>query len=87
MTAHRQGIDAFNAIADAWRYSHADVDEHLFWIKQHRETIRARRERPEYLAYAERRLAERFAGYRVAVRRISEAEADMDAAGIPFNRY
>lgn len=82
-------------IADAWRGSLVEVEEHLMFIRQHRETIaqrnemlmpKVRRHRPAYVRYARQRLAHRLSGYLAAVRRVSEFEARMDAAGIPYAR-
>lgn len=86
VTPHRAVINR-HILIDAWRNNHAAVDQHIFWIKQHRETIRARIERPEYIAYAEQRLAERLRLYREAIRNLTEAEIAMQAAGIHFNRH
>lgn len=86
VTPHRAAINR-HILIDAWRNNHAAVDQHIFWIKQHRETIRAGRERPEYIRYCRDRLEERFTAYLAAVRAITEAEIAMQAAGIPFNRH
>lgn len=87
MTYAPPRFSAIERAADAWRISLADIDEHLFWIKQHRETIRAGREKPEYIRYCRDRLEERMTGYLSAVRNVSECEEQMLAAGIHFNRH
>jgi len=82
-------------LADAWRGSLRELDEHIDMIKQHGETIAQRdemltattpRHRPAYVDYARRMLADRLPRYLAAVRRVSEYEVAMDAAGVAFSR-
>lgn len=56
-----------DAIVSKWRYSLAEIEEHLLWLE-----------------LGTPRRHDRLNDYRAAVRRVSEAEAAMIAAGIPF---
>lgn len=63
----------YAVLADGWRHSLATVDERLFFARQ------------------DLRLRERIDGltleiYRAALRRVSEAEEEMDRRGIEFVR-
>lgn len=87
--------DERGRLADAWRYSLRSVADHIFYINQHRKTISEAGQRlptgtlvhsRKYVRYAQRRLAERLPLYLKAVRRVSEYEAQMDAAGIRYAR-
>lgn len=83
------------ALANKWRYSAIEVDECLRFIRQHRRTIAERDERlpcgvpvhsAAYVAEAEKLLSLRLDLYLAAVRRVSEAEAEMDQIGMAYAR-
>lgn len=87
--------DERGRIADAWRGSLVEVEDHIMFIRQHRETIEQRdemlsattpRHRPAYVDYARKMLADRLPRYLAAVRRVSEYEIAMAAVGIGFSR-
>lgn len=82
-------------LADAWRGSLREIDEHIMFICQHGETIAQRdemltattpRHRPAYVEYVRKMLAHRLPLYLAAVRRVSEYEIAMAAAGVAFSR-
>jgi len=87
-------VRSFDAcLADQWRYSSIEVRECLMFIKQHRHTIDNRNKRistgqrvnrPAYVAFARKMLAQRLRMYLDAVRRVSEAEAEMLRIGMRF---
>lgn len=80
-------------LATAWRHSLREVAEHLRFIAQHRKTIAERHEMlspgirrhsPAYVGHARRQLAAHLPAYLDAVRRVSQYEQRMLAAGIRF---
>lgn len=73
-------------IAAPWRAARRDMDEAAFFIGQHLRCLSEATERPAYLAYVEKRLAEHLASYRASLRIATEAEIAMTAAGIHFTR-
>jgi hypothetical protein len=82
-----------NRLATAWRHSLREVAERLRFIAQHRKTIAERhamlapgirRHSPAYVAHARRQLAQHLPAYVDAVRRVSDCEQRMMAAGIRF---
>lgn len=70
----------------AWRYSLATVDGQIRKIQSLRRVIAARKERPAYLAQCERQMPGVVGRYLESVRRVSEYEAAMNAAGVEFRR-
>ncbi len=85
---------AFDAgLASDWRNAIRNINEHLVFIPSHRRTIALKDvmvipgvplNRPSYVEQARRQLAERLAGYRRDIRRVSEAEQKMDAIGMEY---
>lgn len=80
-------------LADAWRGSYLELNEHILFIKQHCKTIaekdemilpRVRRHRVDTVEQAERLLAYRCPLYLDALRRVMACEAKMDAIGMPY---
>lgn len=59
----------------SWRAARRDIEDHMFWIDAHRRVLNAGQERPEYLAYAEKRLSDHLVGYLRCVRTITETES------------
>lgn len=79
----------------SWRYSLREVDEHLSFIPEHLRVIAERNDRlstgdrvhrPVFIKHTRELLAIRLPRYLAAVRRVSEAEADMDRLGIRYAR-
>lgn len=98
MNAHSQitasAPPVFNLVlADAWRGSALEVEDHIRFIRQHQKTIAERDEmllpgKPvhsrEYVELARDLLARRLPLYVQSLRRVAEIEARMSLIGMPF---
>ncbi|MER9691966.1 hypothetical protein NKJ16_08510 [Mesorhizobium sp. M0179] len=86
-------VDAQGRLGTAWRYSAREVADHLLFINQHLKTIAERDEMltatvrlhsPKFVGYCRQQLAYRLPRYLDAVRRVSEAEQNMELHGVAF---
>lgn len=80
-------------LADAWRGSLLEVEDHIRFIHQHQETIKQqdemllpgiRRHKPSTVEGARENLAYRLPRYAKAIRRVTEAEERMSRMGMQF---
>lgn len=74
------------SIADAWRGSLAEVDECLYWIKEHLQSIEKHSASSDLGAYVRKRLKARLCTYLRAIKRVSEYEEWMTRHHVMFNR-
>lgn len=73
---------ASDLLIDAARIALAEVEECLFWIGEHKRTLKDGTERPEFLHKVERQMDYRYRRYLDYLRRYSEARADLETRGV-----
>lgn len=96
MNAFTPALSSFNPhLASAWRISCQEVAEAIRFIRQYRLVIAEEGETLSsghlvhgagYVAFCRRALPETVERYREQLRRVSEAEAEMDRIGMEFSR-
>lgn len=74
------------SIADAWRGSLAEVDECIYWIKDHLESVQRHPASSDWGAYVRKRLQERLRMYLNTIKRVSDYEEWMVEHRVIFNR-
>ena len=72
---------ASDLMIDAARICLAEVEECLFWIGEHKRTLKSD-ERPEFLHKVERQMDYRYRRYLDYLRRYSEYRAELETRGI-----
>lgn len=75
-----------DSLAEGWRYSSATVDNALVYIEQYRRLLADPATPLKDQTAAKIMLPKHLTSYLAAVRRVSEAEAEMERRGIQFNR-
>lgn len=64
-------------VVDALRLNIADLEEHIFWIRQHTVALRDYVMSPKHRLYTEARLQSRLRSYRSSLRRVVECEESL----------